>query len=89
MLLPLLLGQVWFWLRYLRPFTRRPPEAGPDKPGPDAEPVSIILCAHNELANLRELVPLLLRQDYPAGFELVLIDDRSHDDTQLFAQQLA
>ncbi|QKG57392.1 glycosyltransferase [Hymenobacter sp. BRD128] len=88
-MLPLLLVQLWFWGRYFRPFTRRPAEAEASEPGPDTEPVSIILCAHNELENLRELVPLLLRQDYPAGFELVLIDDRSQDDTYLYAQQLS
>lgn len=89
LLVPLLLVQGWFWLRYFRPFARRPAEAGASEAGPDAEPVSLIVCAHNELDNLRELVPLLLRQDYPAGFELVLIDDRSHDDTYLYAQQLS
>ena len=89
LLVPLLLVQMWFWLRYFRPFTRRPAEAAADAPGPDGEPVSIVLCAHNELDNLRELVPLLLRQEYPAGFELVLVDDRSHDDTYLYAQQLS
>ena len=89
LLLPLLVVQLWFGLRYFRPFTRRPPEAAADEPGPDTEPVSIIVCAHNELDNLRELVPLLLRQAYPPGFELVLIDDRSHDDTYLYAQQLS
>lgn len=89
LLLPLLLVQGWFWARYFRPFTRRPPEAAAAEPGPDTEPVSIILCAHNELDNLRELVPILLRQEYPAGFELVLIDDRSQDDTYLYAQQLS
>lgn len=89
LLLPLLLVQLWYWARYFRPFTRRPAEAAAEEAGPDAEPVSLILCAHNELENLRELVPLLLRQDYPAGFELVLIDDRSHDETEVYAQQLA
>ncbi|QKG53391.1 glycosyltransferase [Hymenobacter sp. BRD67] len=89
LLLPLLLVQGWFWGRYFRPFTRRPAEAAATEPGPDTRPVSIILCAHNELENLRELVPLLLRQDYAAGFELVLIDDRSQDDTYLYAQQLS
>ncbi len=88
LLLPLLV-QLWFGLRYFRPFARRPAEAAADEPGPDIEPVSIILCAHNELDNLRELVPLLLRQAYPPGFELVLVDDRSHDDTYLYAQQLS
>jgi cellulose synthase/poly-beta-1,6-N-acetylglucosamine synthase-like glycosyltransferase len=86
LLLPLLLVQGWFWLRYFRPFVRRPAEVAALGPAP--EPVSLIVCAHNELDNLRELVPLLLRQEYAAGFELVLIDDRSRDDTQLFAQQL-
>jgi cellulose synthase/poly-beta-1,6-N-acetylglucosamine synthase-like glycosyltransferase len=89
LLLPLLLVQGWFWARYFRPFTQRPVEAAAAEDGPDTEPVSIILCAHNELDNLRELVPILLRQDYPAGFELVLIDDRSQDDTYLYAQQLS
>ena len=74
----------FFW-----PFARRPAEASADAPGPDSEPVSIVVCARNELDNLRRLLPLLLQQDYPAGFEIVLIDDRSHDDTYLYAQQLA
>ncbi len=89
LLVPLLLVQGWFWGRYFRPFARRPAETEASEPGPDAEPVSLIVCTHNELENLRELVPLLLSQDYPAGFELVLIDDRSQDDTYLYAQQLS
>ena len=67
-LLPLLLVQLWFWGRYFRPFTRRPAEAAATDYGPDAEPVSIILCAHNELDNLRELVPLLLAPGLPRRF---------------------
>ncbi|HYF68181.1 MAG TPA: glycosyltransferase [Ohtaekwangia sp.] len=43
-------------------------------------PVSVIVCAHDEEDNLRELIPLLLRQDYP-NFEVVIIDDRSNDNT--------
>ena len=71
------------------PFAGRPAEAPAAGPGSDEAPVSVVVCARNELDNLRRLLPLLLQQDYPAGFEIVLIDDRSHDDTYLYAQQLA
>jgi glycosyltransferase involved in cell wall biosynthesis len=46
-------------------------------------PVSIIVCAHDEEANLRELVPKLLSQDYPA-FELIIVEDRSNDGSYDF-----
>jgi len=87
-LLACVLVQLFYAAYYFWPFARRPAEAPADAPGPDSEPVSIIVCARNELENLRRLLPLLLKQDYPAPFEVVLIDDRSHDETQLFAQQL-
>lgn len=84
-----LLIQLWYAGRYFWPFATRAPEAPADAPSPDEQPLSIIVCARNELENLRRLLPLLLQQDYPAGLEIVLIDDRSHDDTYLYAQQLA
>lgn len=43
-------------------------------------PVSIIVCAHDEEQNLRELIPLLLAQDHP-DFEIIIVDDRSNDGT--------
>nr|WP_302179998.1 glycosyltransferase [Chryseosolibacter indicus] len=46
-------------------------------------PVSIIVCAHDEEENLRELVPLLLNQNYPE-FEVIIVNDRSNDDTYDF-----
>jgi len=82
-LVQLVYAGYFFW-----PFASRPVEAASNELGPDSEPVSIIVCARNELENLRQLLPLLLKQDYPAPFEIVLIDDRSHDDTYLYAQQL-
>ena len=94
LLLACLLVQLYYAAYYFWPFARRPAEAPADAPGshpvgPDDEPVSVLVCARNELDNLRRLLPLLLQQDYPAGFEIVLIDDRSSDDTYLYAQQLA
>ncbi len=43
-------------------------------------PVSIIIAASNELENLRELLPILDKQDYP-DFEILIADDRSSDGT--------
>lgn len=45
--------------------------------------LSVIVCAHDEERNLKELIPLLLSQDYPA-FEIVIVDDRSNDGTYDF-----
>lgn len=44
------------------------------------KPVSIIVCAHNELKNLKNLVPLLATQRYPS-YEIIIVDDRSDDGT--------
>jgi len=40
--------------------------------------ISVIICARNELENLKKLIPILLNQDYP-DFEIIIIDDRSED----------
>jgi len=49
-------------------------------------PVSIIVCAHDEEANLRELIPQLLLQNYPT-FEVIVVEDRSNDGTFDFLLQ--
>ncbi|MEO0404834.1 MAG: glycosyltransferase, partial [Bacteroidota bacterium] len=41
-------------------------------------PISIIICAKNEEKNLRELIPLLMEQDYPS-FQVVVVNDNSWD----------
>ncbi len=47
---------------------------------PQSLPVSVIVCAHDEEQNLRDLIPLLLSQDHPE-FEIIVVDDRSNDGT--------
>ena len=89
LLLACVLVQLCYAAYFFWPFARRAAEVPAEAPSSAAEPVSIVVCARNELDNLRCLLPLLLQQDYPAGFEIVLIDDRSRDDTYLYAQQLA
>lgn len=43
-------------------------------------PVSVVVCAHDEVDNLRALIPQLLAQDYPE-FEVIIVNDRSNDST--------
>ncbi len=45
-----------------------------------APAVSVIVCAHDEEANLKELVPLLLAQEYPV-YEVIIVEDRCNDGT--------
>lgn len=49
-------------------------------------PVSVLICAKNEAKNLTENLPLFLKQNYP-NFELVLINDCSHDRTLKVMEQ--
>ena len=49
--------------------------------GTGSEGVSVIVCAHNELHNLKQLVPKLSSQDYPL-YEVIIVDDRSTDGTE-------
>lgn len=51
------------------------------------EPVSVVVCAHNEFTNLQVLLPALLTQHYPT-FEVILVDDRSTDQTRVLIRQL-
>ena len=60
-------------------------------------PVSIIVCAFNEEANLKKNLPLLLNQQYIKNnrpyFEVLVVNDNSEDDTfyllnQLFSEDL-
>lgn len=48
---------------------------------PDRDlPVSVVVCARNESASLQQLIPMLMDQDH-RDFEVVVVNDRSEDDT--------
>lgn len=68
--------QILYFLFFLIAFS----SAGKRQEQNMSEPASIIVCAHDEEQNLRELIPLLTSQDYPE-YEVIIIDDRSNDDT--------
>lgn len=43
-------------------------------------PVSVVICARNEARTLEEVIPVLMRQEHQ-DFEVVVVNDRSDDDT--------
>ncbi|CAN5197945.1 glycosyltransferase [soil metagenome] len=48
--------------------------------------VSVIVCAHNEEENLKNLFSSLARQNHP-DYEIIVINDRSTDDTDMLLQE--
>jgi len=51
-------------------------------------PVSVIICARNELKNLRENLPLFLDQDYPE-YQVVVVNDCSWDESEKMLEEMA
>ena len=58
----------------------------PEPQGNLKKAVSVIVCSKNEQENLKTLVPKLLEQDHP-NFEIILINDASHDDTRIVIEE--
>ena len=58
-----------------------------DENSEPAPPLSVIICAHNEAAQLEKNLPLVLQQTYP-DFEVILVNDNSTDGTQTVLKQL-
>jgi len=54
---------------------------------PTNPPVSVIICTWNEEQNLKKLIPIILAQEYP-DFELVIVDDRSSDESYNYVIKL-
>lgn len=72
--------QLTYFLIFLSAFNRKRSSTT------SKEPVSIIVCAHDEEENLKELIPKLLGQDYES-FEVIVVNDRSNDNTYDFLLQ--
>lgn len=73
-----LLHQLYYYLfiyRKLRKFDPQPLTADFSLP-----PLSVILCARNEEANLRLYLTAVLEQDYPL-YEVIVVNDCSSDDS--------
>ncbi len=60
----------------------------PTPPPLEAPSISVIVPARNEARNIRRCVEALLAQTYP-NYELIVLDDRSTDETPLILNELA
>lgn len=59
-----------------------------DNPTGDLKPVSVLICARNELKNLRVFLPSILEQDYPV-FQVVVVNDCSWDESGKYLEEMA
>ena len=50
--------------------------------------MSVIICAKNEAANLKAMLPSILNQDFP-DFEVIIVDDNSEDGTWEYIKEQA
>ncbi len=69
-------SKVAFYKRNIRP-----------KLDEELEPVSVVICARDAYEYLIDLIPALLKQDYP-DFEIVVVNDCSDDDTEEYLKNL-
>ena len=51
-------------------------------------PVSVVICARNELKNLRNFLPEILDQDYP-DYQVVVVNDCSWDESGKYLDEMA
>jgi chlorobactene glucosyltransferase len=58
----------------------------PATPPPDAPPLSVVVPARNEAANIARCVASLLTSTYPA-LDIIVVDDHSTDDTARLARE--
>lgn len=70
--------------RIVPDLTQQIPVASPGHPASLPE-VSVIVPARDEALALRHALPTLLSQDYPS-LEVIVVDDRSEDDTRAVAE---
>ena len=58
------------------------------KTNSQTHPVSVIICARDEAANLAKNLPGSLVQVYPTTHEVIVVNDNSYDDSKYLLEQL-
>ncbi|MEP6674863.1 MAG: glycosyltransferase [Ferruginibacter sp.] len=79
------LVQVFYYLFFFLRLAVYKPAA---KTVSQTHPVSVIICARDEAANLAKNLPGSLVQEYPTTHEIIVVDDNSFDDTKYLLEEL-
>ncbi|MCS6917497.1 MAG: glycosyltransferase [Chitinophagales bacterium] len=77
--------QVGYYLFFYR---RLADYAGLPVPAGELPPVSVVICAHDEVRRLQKNLPAILEQKYPAPYEVIVVNDNSSDDSEIVLMHL-
>ena len=72
----------FFRIRTVINYRRRADSERPDKPDSDYLPASVIIYSQGDADNLRELLESVLTQDYPAAFEVIVVNEGEAADVR-------
>ncbi len=81
--------QLYYYFRYINGIYKnnKYEELGKLTFAEKKEPVSVIICAKEELENLQSFLPDILNQDYP-NYEVIVVNDGNDEGTNLFLSDL-
>src|SRR3954462_8573143 len=79
----LLVQSIYYLFLYLKFVLYKPTSSGSS---PEV-PVSVLICARNEVKNLRQFLPSVLEQDY-SNYEVIVVNDCSWDETAEYLESL-
>lgn len=72
----------FFRVRTVITYRRRADNERPDKPDADYLPASVIIYSQGDAENLRELLEIVLNQDYSAAYEVIVVNEGEAGDVR-------
>ena len=72
----------FFRVRTVINYRKRADSERPDKPDADYLPASVIIYSQGDAENLRELLETVLNQDYPAAYEVIVVNEGEAGDVR-------
>lgn len=72
----------FFRVRTVINYRKRADSERPDKPDADYLPASVIIYSQGDAENLRELLESVLNQDYPAAYEVIVVNEGEAGDVR-------